>query len=159
MERDASLEHSLGAQVRRTERALHRLLQHHLAAHDVPVGMWYFLRVLWEEDGLSQRELAARVHATPAATAEQLSNMEARALLVRRPSNTDRRSKTVHLTEQGRALRDVLMRYPREIEDHAFQGLSVAETSFLHICLARIRRNLDEYEARLDVSARDEEGQ
>ena len=36
-----------------------RALQARLAAHGVSFGHWTFLRILWERDGLTQRELSA----------------------------------------------------------------------------------------------------
>ena len=143
----SGLENSLGAQIKRTQQAMGRALARHLAVHGIPVGMWYFLRVLWEEDGLSQREVGRRVGATPAATTEQLRNMEERGLIARVGHATDARQKDVSLTAEGRALKDTLLDYPRRIEAHALAGLSVGEAAFLRLCLAQIRRNLADYEA------------
>src|SRR5690606_33964030 len=39
-------------------RALVRGLQMRLADHNVSFGHWAFLRILWEQDGLNQRELS-----------------------------------------------------------------------------------------------------
>ena len=55
------LEDSLGFQVRDLNRLMQRALAARLARHGVAPGAWYVLRVLWEEDGLTQRELAARI--------------------------------------------------------------------------------------------------
>jgi hypothetical protein len=59
---DFSLGGSLGYLVRDANRAFQRLLERRISPHGVTRGQWYFLRVLWEEDGLSQRELSARRH-------------------------------------------------------------------------------------------------
>ena len=55
---DFSLGGSLGYLVRDANRAFQRLLERRISPHGVTRGQWYFLRVLWEEDGLSQRELS-----------------------------------------------------------------------------------------------------
>lgn len=39
-------------------RSLQRALQARLARHGVAPGHWDFLRVLWQHDGLTQRELS-----------------------------------------------------------------------------------------------------
>ena len=52
---------SSGYLVRDAHRAFQRLLEKRIAPYGVTRGQWYFLRVLWNEDGLSQRELSARV--------------------------------------------------------------------------------------------------
>ena len=46
--------------VKDATRALLRALQMRLTAHDVSLGHWTFLRILWEKDGLTQRELSER---------------------------------------------------------------------------------------------------
>jgi MarR family transcriptional regulator, organic hydroperoxide resistance regulator len=58
---DLPLEKSVGYQVRMTHRALQRFLQAKIGPHGVTLGMWYFLRILWQEDGLTQRELSNRI--------------------------------------------------------------------------------------------------
>ncbi len=55
------LERSVGYQIRRTHRLVQRALQVRIEPHRVSLGMWYFLRALWDEDGLTQRELSTRV--------------------------------------------------------------------------------------------------
>ena len=55
------LAESSGFLVRDANRAFQRLLEKRIASYGVARGQWYFLRVLWNEDGLSQRELSARV--------------------------------------------------------------------------------------------------
>ena len=59
-------------------RAFQRLLERRIAPYGVTRGQWYFLRVLWEEDGLSQRELSARVGMMEPTTVIALHSMEKR---------------------------------------------------------------------------------
>ena len=44
--------------VKDATRSFLRALQARLAAHDVQMGHWTFLRILWERDGLTKRELS-----------------------------------------------------------------------------------------------------
>ena len=73
---DFSLGGSLGYLVRDANRAFQRLLEKRISPHGVTRGQWYFLRVLWEEDGLSQRELSARVGMMEPTTVIALRGME-----------------------------------------------------------------------------------
>ena len=50
--------------VKLAARALARALQMRLAEHAVSYGHWTFLRILWEAEGLTQRELGARAGVT-----------------------------------------------------------------------------------------------
>ena len=49
---------SSGYLVRDAHRAFQRLLERRIAVYGVTRGQWYFLRVLWITDGVSQRELS-----------------------------------------------------------------------------------------------------
>ncbi|HXP29559.1 MAG TPA: MarR family transcriptional regulator [Stellaceae bacterium] len=137
------LEFSVGYLVRAAQRAFARDLQRSLAPYDIPMGMWYFLRALWQEDGLTQRDLSQRVGATDPTTVEQLRNMERRGFIARRRSARDRRKIHVFLTQEGRALRRRLLPYAAELNDAAVQGLSAGEIGFLRLVLARMKQNLD----------------
>src|ERR1041384_346587 len=82
---------SSGYLVRDAHRAFQRLLERRIAAYGVTRGQWYFLRVLWNEDGLSQRELSARVGMMEPTTVIALRSMERTGLIRRIRSKDDRR--------------------------------------------------------------------
>ncbi len=136
------LSESVGAMVRMTHQAFAQDLQHHLASFKIPVGMWFYLRALWEEDGITQRELSRRVGATEPTTALQLTKMEARGYLERRRSEADRRNSHVHLTRSGRALQTKLLPYARLVNQTALTGLSAPEVAQLQRLLGHLRANL-----------------
>jgi DNA-binding MarR family transcriptional regulator len=139
---DYPLAFSIGAAIRLTHRQFAQDLQERLAPHDIPVGMWFFFRALWEEDGLTQRQLSQRVGSMEQTTVEQLKNMERRGYIQRRRSLDDRRKIHVHLTESGRALKNQLLPFAREVNEVALEGLSDGEIGFLRLVLDRIRGNL-----------------
>src|ERR1044072_9464002 len=74
---------SSGYLVRDAHRAFQRLLERRIAPHGVTRGQWYFLRVLWNEDGLTQRELSARVGMMEPTTVIALRGMEKSGLIRR----------------------------------------------------------------------------
>lgn len=136
------LEFSIAYQLRRTHRRFQLHLHQRLLEYDVPIGMWYFLRVLWEEDGLSQRELGRRVTATAPTTVEQLRNMEARSFIRRERTDTDRRKILIFLTEEGKALRPILAPLANQINRDALRGLNEGEVGFLRLVLQKMEDNL-----------------
>jgi MarR family transcriptional regulator, organic hydroperoxide resistance regulator len=139
---DFPLEQSVGYQIRVTHRALQRFLQLKIEPHGVTLGMWYFLRALWHEDGLNQRELSRRVGTMEPTTLSAILNMERKGL-VRRVRNTkDRRKWHVHLTAKGRALKEELIPLAREVVDTAVQGLSRSEIRQLLEALVEVQKNL-----------------
>jgi len=147
-ELDYPLTFSIGAAIRTTHRQFAQDLQDRLAPYEIPVGMWYFFRALWEEDGLTQRELSQRVGSMEPTTVEQLRNMERRGYIERRRSVDDRRKMHVHLTPSGRALKTQLMPFAIDVNRVALDGLSDGEIGFLRLVLDRIRSNLDAHLSR-----------
>ena len=139
---DYPLSFSIGAAIRLTHRQFAQDLQERLAPYDIPVGMWFFFRALWEEDGLTQRQLSQRVGSMEQTTVEQLKNMERRGYIERRRSLDDRRKIHVHLTESGIALKNQLLPFARDVNQVALEGLSDGEIGFLRLVLDRIRGNL-----------------
>ena len=136
------LEASVGALLRMTHQAYAQDLQNYLMSHDLPVGMWFYLRALWQEDGLTQRELSRRVGATEPTTAQQLANMERQGYVTRRRSSADRRNSHVFLTAAGLRLRERLLPYAIEVNATALEGISKADVGQLKKLLERIRANL-----------------
>jgi DNA-binding MarR family transcriptional regulator len=149
---DYPLAGSIGSQLRQTYRYFERDLQQYLSAYDIPVGMWYFLRALWEEDGLSQRELSDRAGSTPQAAAEQLRKMEQRGLLERRRSNVDKRKVHIFLTEEAHELRRQRLPYAAQVNTIALEGLSAGEIAFLRIALARMKANFVRHWAKNGIT-------
>lgn len=135
-------ERSVGYQVRMTHRALQRYLQQHIEPHGVTPGMWYFLRALWHEDGLTQRELSDIVGTMEPTTLTAIRAMEKNGLVTRTRSEQDRRKINIHLTSRGLALRDELLPLARKVVDHAVEGFSDREREGLMQYLGLIQRNL-----------------
>lgn len=146
---DGSLPHLL----RETHRALVQALAKPLAEYDVSFGMWYFLRALWEEDGLAQTDLCDRVGASGPTTVEQMRHMEVRGLIRRNRSETDRRRIHVFLTAEGKALRRTLLGVATSVHDAAFQGLNESDLGHVKRVLDVVRRNLSE-NAQTETDAR-----
>jgi DNA-binding MarR family transcriptional regulator len=140
--RQFPLEASVGAAIRMAHLAYAQDLQNYLVNHEIPVGMWFYLRALWEEDGLTQKELSHRVGSTEPTTAQQLVNMEKQGYIARRRSTKDKRSSHVHLTAAGRALRERLLPYAIEVNATALDGISKSEIRQLREILKRVRENL-----------------
>jgi DNA-binding MarR family transcriptional regulator len=141
---------SVGYQVRRTHRALQRFLQLKIEPHGVTLGMWYFLRALWHEDGLNQRELSRRVGTMEPTTLSAILNMEKKGFVRRVQNKVDRRKLHVHLTPKGRALKAKLIPLAREVVATAVQSLSKKEIKQMLDGLAEIQKNLHATVSQLD---------
>ena len=134
---------SSGYLVRDAHRAFQRLLEKRIAPYGVARGQWYFLRVLWTEDGLSQRELSARVGMMEPTTVIALRSMEKAGLIRRVRSSDDKRKAQAWLTPKAQRMRNELLSVARSITDQAEDGLRRDELAQFRRVIARMTANLD----------------
>ena len=134
---------SSGYLVRDAHRAFQRLLERRIAAYGVTRGQWYFLRVLWTADGLSQRELSARVGMMEPTTAVALRSMERSQLIRRLRAADDRRKVRVFLTAKAKRLRNELLTVARGITADAEQGIAARDLANFRRVIAHMTANLD----------------
>lgn len=137
---------SVGYQIRMTNRALQRYRQVLVEPYGVTSGMWFFLRVLWDEDGLTQRELSNRAGTMEPTTLVALRAMKSAGLIKRVRNGTDKRKVNIFLTPKGRALQKTLVPLAAHVVDNAVAGFSAAEVRTLLKMLERIQNNLAEIE-------------
>lgn len=133
---------SIGYLTRIAFRAFSRALEVRTAPHGVSSGQWRFLRVLWREDGLTQRELSRRVGMREPTTVIALKSLERSGFVTRQKSDEDRRKVHVFLTPQAKALHPVLMPAVAEVNKVALAGLSKDEVAVLRKALGQVGRNL-----------------
>ena len=133
---------SIGYLTRIAFRAFSRALEVRTSLHGVSSGQWRFLRVLWREDGLTQRELSRRVGMREPTTVIALKSLERSGFVTRQKSVEDRRKAHVFLTPQARALEAVLLPAVAEVNAIALAGLSEAEIAVLRNALSQVGRNL-----------------
>ena len=134
---------SAGYLVRDAHRAFQKLLEKRIAAHGITRGQWYFLRVLWIEDGLSQRELSARVGMMEPTTVIALRSMEKTGLIRRVRTSEDKRVANVCLTAKARRIREQMLLLARGINEDACQGLSREEFETFRRAITHMTENLD----------------
>jgi MarR family transcriptional regulator, organic hydroperoxide resistance regulator len=149
-EADLPFAESVGYQIRATHRALQRFLQSKIEPHGITLGMWYFLRALWHEDGLTQRELSVRVGTMEPTTLSAILIMEKKGLVRRVRNRDDRRKWHIHLTPKGRSLKAKLLPLARDVVDTAVHNLSRGEVAQLLKALSEVQKSLHATLARLD---------
>lgn len=123
-----------------------RALQSRLAAHKVPFGHWSFLRVLWEKDGITQRELSDAVGVMEPSTFAAIRAMEELGYVQRRQVRGNRKNVYVHLTAKGRALQAKLEPLAEEVNDLAVRGAPAADVAATRRTLLLVLQNLNKLE-------------
>ncbi|NSZ15381.1 MarR family winged helix-turn-helix transcriptional regulator [Agrobacterium vitis] len=94
-------------------------------------GQFPILLELWEEQGLTQKQLLERVAVEQATMANTLSRMERDGLIERKPHPNDRRAQLVFLTAKGEGLRDQAISAACEADDALFHGFRRFEKELL----------------------------
>lgn len=140
--RDAVPNDRMAHLVKDATRALVRALQSRLAGHGVSFGHWTFLRILWEHDGLTQRELSREAGVMEPTTFSALRAMETLGYIVRRPSPGNRRKVPIFLTARGRALKSTLVPLAEEVNAVAVRGVAVGDVAATRRTLLAILENL-----------------
>ncbi len=133
---------SAGYLVRDTHLLFAKALRNRLQEHQITPGQWYFLRALWEEEGLSQRELSRRVGTTEPTTVSALRLLARNGMIERVRNPKDRRTINIFLTDKARAMKADLMPIAVDVNDIATAGLSEPEFEQLRALLGKIRSNL-----------------
>lgn len=140
--KDLRPEKSAGYLVRDTHLLFAKALRTRLQTHQITPGQWYFLRALWDEEGLSQRELSRRVGTTEPTTVSALRLLARNGMIERVRNPKDRRTINIFLTERARAMKAELMPVAIEVNDVATAGLSDEEFTQLRALLQKVRENL-----------------
>lgn len=114
-----------------------------LAQLELFVGQEMFLLHLWQEDGLTQSELAESMCIQPATLTRMLDRMAKSGLVERRKDAEDQRLSRVYLTERGHALRKPVEETWWELERISMAGFTQEERILLRRLLLQLIDNLN----------------
>lgn len=95
--------------------AIMKLYRPVLAALNLTYTQYITMLVLWEEDGLSVKELGNRLHLDSGTLTPLLKKLEAAGVLTRTRDKTDERSVIISLTASGRMLKEKAACIPTEL--------------------------------------------
>jgi DNA-binding MarR family transcriptional regulator len=133
--------------VKHAARGLARALQMRLTEHAVSYGHWTFLRILWEAEGLTQRQLSDEAGVMEPTTFSALNAMEKLGYVTRRPSPTSRKEVHVYLTAKGRALKTKLVPLAEEVNAVALGRVDPGDIAATRRTLLALIANLAADEA------------
>ncbi|KXJ54643.1 MAG: MarR family transcriptional regulator [Thalassospira sp. Nap_22] len=140
--------------IRLATRGFNRSLQIRLASHHVTFGQWIFMRILWQQEGLTQRELAEEAGLTEPTTHTALQRLEALGFLEKRTLAGNRRKQHVFLTKRGKELRIELEPLAIEVNEVALDGLTPDEVETIRKGMLVILENLEEDERKAGEEGR-----
>lgn len=98
------LEQCVNFALTRAQNIVHRYFKARLAPYGVTPGQYGILKCLWDENGLTVKQLAERMCLDSSTITGLLDRMEQKGLIKRRPDPSDRRALSVILTPAGQQL-------------------------------------------------------
>ena len=119
---------------------LHQTFQ--AKGYDVTPEQWAVLNRLWEQDGLSQVELAERTFKDKPGTTRILNLLEKKKIVVRRPDEDDGRVLRVFLTKTGKDLKEKLILCAEEVLVKSGRNLTKEQLTEFKRTLNQILDNL-----------------
>lgn len=139
-------EERLAHLTRLAARGFTRSLQFRLDGFDMTFGHWIFLRILWDEDGLSQRVLSERASLTEPTTHSALVKLEKLGYIKRKNLKGNNRRQHAFLTKRGLTAREILEPLAFEVNEMAINGLSDKDVAKFRKFLMVTIKNLAEDE-------------
>ena len=133
---------SLGYVTARIGRLFGRALERAIAPTGVPVGQFAVLLSLWEEDGLTQSEIARRLDFEQPTIANTLKRMQRDGLIVMVPDPFNRRKILARLTRRAVELRGPLIALASRINDQVVAQLSHEDINRLYLSLQLVGNEL-----------------
>jgi len=102
------------------------------------------LHALWEEEGLSQSELAARIHVTAPTLSRMIHRMTRAGLLITEDDPVDQRVSRVHLTDSGREIKERVLSTWTQLGSELLAGFTLEEKAQVRRFLERMAANLED---------------
>ncbi|MFQ9514416.1 MAG: MarR family winged helix-turn-helix transcriptional regulator [Eubacterium sp.] len=99
--------------------------------------------ILNETGGMTQRELTERIGIQPGSVSEVIGKLESAGLIKRSPSETDRRTTNVRLTEAGQKEAEEAVRQRKTRHQEMFSCLSEEEKSTLLKLIEKLNHDWD----------------
>ncbi|MEZ8406603.1 MarR family winged helix-turn-helix transcriptional regulator [Vibrio splendidus] len=98
-----------------------------LKEHGLSIALWPTMMCLWEEEGVTQRDIAAKSKVENSTTTRTLDKLEKLELVERRADPNSRRSFRIYLTEKGKALEEQLIPVPVRVNKALMSELDAEE--------------------------------
>ncbi|MBP0969962.1 MAG: MarR family transcriptional regulator [Oscillospiraceae bacterium] len=120
---------------------LHSRLFHSVLDRDSVDGTLHnglILHLLSEEDGITQKLLAQRMHIRPQSLTGALEKLEKMGFIMRKRSEEDKREQIVFITESGREMNDVMTEERDKTTKELFEILSDEEKDQLYRLLTKV---------------------
>ncbi|MBM7551818.1 MarR family winged helix-turn-helix transcriptional regulator [Thalassobacillus pellis] len=132
----------LSIKVHKTDLNLTSYIKSKLEPFNLAPEQNLIMMLLWEEDGLTQNQLAGKLNKDKTNIARMVSSLEKKGFIKRINCPEDRRSFKVYLTPCGEKLGKEVIPITEEFDRIVCNGLSEGELAELEKLLAKINKNI-----------------
>ena len=139
-----SFEDYISIKIHRTDLKLTNYIKSRLEPYNLAPEQNLIMMLLWEEDGLNQRQISRKLNKDKTNIARMASNLESKGFITRNYSSEDRRSLELYLTPTGSELREEILPVTEEFNKIATKNLTSREKEQLEHLLSKIDRNFNE---------------
>lgn len=135
---------SLGFLVGKTSRKMAQLLACRFKPFDITVEQWSVLCRLREQDGITQKELAARAVKDQPTITRILDCLDRKGMVRREANAEDRRSFLIRITPEGAKMADKLIPLEMQSMKDIMNGLSPERIAAFRETLRLLENNADQ---------------
>lgn len=121
----------------------HQYLHLILERLDLHPGQPPLLFTLYKNDGLSQREIADKIHIKPSTITVMLTRMEKAGLITRKQDEFDQRISRVYLTEKGIEMCEELKKIMPVLNEQCFGNFTEEEKETFKYLLEKMADNIE----------------
>lgn len=131
-----------GTLFRRISLNLTNMIDHQMADRGITSSQYWILKLLWEKDGVTQKELVNQLSVKPASLTGMINSMVEKGWLKRTSDANDARIKRIFLTPSGRELEGDAIEIITACEEMICEGLSEEEKEAFKGMLKIVLENL-----------------
>ena len=140
MSEDFNREESFGWLVNAMAHYMSKSLDIELRKHGLSV---LTLMCLWEQEGVTQREIAKKSKVESSTTTRTIDKLEKLGLVQRQVDPNSRRSFRIYLTDKGRALQKEITPIPLSVNHHILSALDSSEQKEMIRLLQKLVVNIE----------------
>lgn len=134
----------LGFLLHDASRLLRRRFEQNAVRFGLSSAQWRLLVRVFKEEGVAQARLAELLEVEPISVSRLIDRMEEGGWIERRPDASDRRLRTIYLTDKSRAIFSEMRGVADQVFEAALTGLSPAQRATTLSALKTIVCNLSD---------------
>lgn len=109
---------------------------------EITAEQWSVLFQLWNNEGLTQQEIATNTFKDKPSITRLLNNMEKLNLVVRVPHQSDKRTNLIYLTQKGKSLKETSIKQADITLKEALKNVNDEDIQICYNTLQKVFNNL-----------------